>query len=63
MRRRVLRERGLDLREAGKIFAGFHLTRWDEKHSDDENRWVTVGVLDEAVVPRVWTERDGRRRM
>lgn len=62
-RHAVLRKRGLDMANAGQIFAGFHLTRLDEKHSQGEERLVSVGVMDDAVVLAVWTWRDGDRRI
>lgn len=60
----VLAERGLDLERSGEVFAGFHLSRGDPSHStDDEDRWITVGMLDDVVVIVVWTDRGGLRRI
>ena len=61
-RQKTLAERGLDFADAAKVFAGFHLTRSDDRFAYGEDRLITVGLLDGAVVILVWTERpDGRR--
>lgn len=62
-RRLVLEERGLDLADADSLFDGFHLTRRDDKHSDVEERFVSVGELQGLVVIVVWTLRDDQRRI
>jgi len=59
----ILRERRLDIARAEEVFAGFHLTRTDHKHSESENRFVSVGMLDEDVVIVVWTPREKGRRI
>jgi len=60
----VLEDRGLDIARAGKVFEGFHLTRRDDKHSsDDEERYNSVGLLDEEVVIVTWTSRGAVRRI
>jgi uncharacterized protein len=59
----VLDARGLDLADAGEAFAGFHLTRADDKHSDDEDRYHTLGMIRGRLVLIVWTKRDGDRRI
>lgn len=56
-RRLVLGDRGLDLADAGKVFVGFHLSRRDPKHSADEERVHTVGMLGNDVVIVTWTLR------
>lgn len=56
-------ERGLDLADAWQVFEGFHLTRADAKHSDVEERVITLGMIDEDVVLVVWTSRPGERRI
>lgn len=62
-REMVLRDRSLDLARAGEVFDGFHLTRRDDRHSDEEERWTSVGLLDDAAVIVIWTVRDGDRRI
>ncbi len=59
----VLAQRALDIGRAADVFAGFHLTRRDDRHSIDEERWISVGMLDDDVVILVWTERDEGRRI
>jgi uncharacterized DUF497 family protein len=59
----VLAERGLDLAQAGAVFDGFHLTQPDAVHSDVEDRFISVGVLQEIIVIVVWMERDDARRI
>ena len=59
----ILARRGLDFARANLAFDGFHLTRSDPAHSDMEERFITVGLLDGSVVIIVWTERDGTRRV
>jgi uncharacterized DUF497 family protein len=59
----ILDDRGLDLADAGELFDKFHLTRRDDKHSDVEERWVSVGQLGDDVVIVVWTPRGKDRRI
>lgn len=59
----ILAERNLDIANAAQVFSGFHLTRFDAKHSDTEDRYITVGTIGETVVLMVWTQRDGERRI
>lgn len=62
-RARVLAEREIDISRAGEVFDGFHLTRRDDKHSGREDRFHSVGLLDDVVVIVTWTPRDGLRRI
>ncbi len=63
-REKVLKERGLDLADAGQVFEGFYLSRADTAHSEEEHRTITVGMLnDSTVVLVVWTPRNGERRI
>ncbi len=62
-RDRVLAKRSLDLARCGETFGGFHLTKRDYKHSDEEERYISVGELDEDVVIIVWTPRRDLRRI
>ena len=59
----TLRERGLDLATAGKIFDDFRLTHADEREDYGEVRFVTLGVLDGETVVCVWTQRGEARRI
>jgi hypothetical protein len=62
-RQRTLVERGLDFNDAPRVFAGFHLTDPDLRMDYGEDREITVGLLDDAVVVVVWTERQDSRRI
>jgi uncharacterized DUF497 family protein len=59
----VREERQLDLADAGQVFEGFHLTRSDDAHSDHEERFKTVGDLNDVVVLIIWTIREDSRRI
>lgn len=52
-RLQTLQERGLDMRRAGEVFAGLHLTRVDDRFDYGEPRHVTAGWLDARLVVRL----------
>ena len=62
-RQRTLQERGLDMRRAKEIFAGYHFTRVDDRFDYGEPRFTTVGWLDSRLVVFVWTPRGTARRV
>jgi uncharacterized protein len=62
-RQRTLQERGLDMRRAKEIFAGYHFTRVDDRFDYGEPRFTTVGWLDSRLVVFVWTPRGRARRI
>ena len=62
-RQRTLEERGLDMRRAKEIFAGYHFTRVDDRFDYGEPRFTTVGWLDSRLVVFVWTPRGIARRI
>jgi uncharacterized DUF497 family protein len=62
-RQRTLQERGLDMRRAKEIFAGYHFTRADDRFDYGEPRFTTVGWLDSRLVVFVWTPRGTARRI
>ena len=62
-RLQTLQERGLDMRRAGEVFAGLHLTRVDDRFEYGESRYVTAGWLDSRLVVFVWTPRGSARRI
>jgi len=62
-RQRTLQERGLDMRRAKEIFAGYHFTRVDDRFDYGEPRFTTVGWLDSRLVVFVWTPRGAARRI
>jgi uncharacterized DUF497 family protein len=59
----TLRERGLDFAKAGEIFERYALTHEDLRGEYEEDRFLTLGVLDREVVVCVWTLRDETRRI
>lgn len=59
----TLRLRRLDFAKAGQIFAGFHMSREDDREIYGEIRMITLGRLGRTIVVCVWTERAGRRRI
>jgi Uncharacterized protein conserved in bacteria len=58
-RRQSLQERGLDMRRAGEVFAGLHLTRLDDRFDYGETRYVTAGWLDSTCGVRLDAARFG----
>ena len=58
----TLKLRGLDMARAGEVFAGATLTVEDDRRDYGEDRFITIGFLDGAMVVLVWTRRnDGYR--
>jgi uncharacterized protein len=51
----TLRHRGLDFRDAPKVFAGLRYTFEDTRFDYPEPRYVTVGLLHERMMILVWT--------
>lgn len=62
-RDRTLLERGLDFRQATEVFAGFHLTRVDDRKDYGEPRFISAGELGGRIVIVVWTPRGQARRI
>ncbi len=48
---------------AGEVFAGATLTVEDDREDYGEDRFITIGFLDERMVILVWTPRNGARRI
>lgn len=59
----TLEERGLDFRDAPKVFAAPHFDLTDDRRDYGEDRFLTFGILDGRNVSLVWTARDGGRRI
>jgi hypothetical protein len=59
----TLRERGLDLAKADRIFDDFRLTDEDQREDYGEVRFVTLGALAGAIVVCVCTQRGEARRI
>ena len=59
----TLEARGLDMARAGEVFAGATLTVEDDRRDYGEDRFITIGFLDDVMVVLVWTPRDGAYRI
>jgi uncharacterized DUF497 family protein len=62
-RDQTLRERGLDMARADKVFAGATLTVSDDRRDYGEDRFITIGFPDARMVVAVRTARRGARRI
>ena len=52
----VLRERGLDLADAGELLLGVRLDELDVRFDYGEDRWRSLGLLKGEVVACVWVD-------
>ena len=59
----TLEARGLDMARAGEVFAGATLTVEDDRQDYGEDRFITIGFLDDRMVILVWTPRNGACRI
>lgn len=48
---------------ADEVFAGATLTVADDRRDYGEDRFITIGLLDEGTVVLVWTPRNRSRRV
>ena len=48
---------------AGEVFDGATLTVGDDRLDYGEDRFITIGFLDDAMVVLVWTPRDDAQRV
>ena len=62
-RDKTLLERGLDFARAVEVFDGLHFTGQDKRMEYEEDRFITVGWLDDQIVVMVWTPRGEMRRI
>ena len=55
------KKHGVSFEEASELFRSGvdYLERFDEDHSDDEDRFIAIGPIRRGLVMVVWTERDG----
>ena len=56
-----LAKHGIDFRDAMDVFDKPHLTV--PSAHEEEERWVSLGLIREAVVAVVWTDRDSVIRL
>lgn len=59
----TLKTRGLDMARAGEVFEGTTLTDEDDRKNYGEDRFITIGFLDERMVILVWTPRNDAYRI
>ncbi|MDE0057926.1 MAG: BrnT family toxin [Defluviicoccus sp.] len=59
----TLEIRGLDMARAGEVFDGATLTVQDDRRNYGEDRYLTIGFLDGAMVVLVWTPRARTKRV
>ena len=59
----TLQARGLDMARAGEVCAGATLTVEDDRQDYGEDRFITIGFFDGAMVVLVWTPRGGAHRI
>jgi uncharacterized DUF497 family protein len=62
-RNKTLAERGLDFARAAEVFRDTHFTAQDARQDYAEDRFITVGHLDDRLIVMVWTPRDEGRRI
>jgi len=62
-REKTLLERGLDFADSDKVFAGLHFSALDDRVDYGEERFFSVGQLNDRMVVIVWTPRDDARRI
>ena len=62
-REKNLAKHGLDLADAGSVFAGETSTRPDTRYRYGEERYLTIGRLAGRLVVMVWTPRLASRRI
>ena len=59
----ILKERGIDVLDAAKVFAGATATWIDDRFDYGETRYLTAGLLADRMVLIAWTRRDNSRRV
>jgi uncharacterized protein len=54
------KKHGVSFGEASELLVSGvdHLEIFDDAHSDDEDRFISIGPIRRGLVPVVWTERD-----
>ena len=62
-RDKTLLERGLDFARAAEVFDGLHFTGQYKRMDHEEDRFITVGWLDDDMIVMVWTPRGEVRRI
>jgi uncharacterized protein len=61
---RTFAQRGFDFSFACRVFeSDMYMEAFDDRHSDDEPRFVVVGVVDCVFVTLIYTPRESRKRI
>ena len=62
-RAETIKARGLDMARAAAVLGGATLTVEDDRQDYGEVRFITIGLLDDAMMVLVWTPRDDACRI
>jgi uncharacterized protein len=62
-RKLKLQNRGLDMAQAADVFSGNTITIADDRKDYGEERFITIGHLENRMVILVWTPREKKRRI
>ena len=62
-REKTLNDRGLDFCDAPIVWSGQHFTKIDNRVDYGEERFITVGFIENIMVIIAWTRRDKVRRI
>lgn len=52
-----IRKHEVDFADAVSIFSQTSLTEYDDRTDYGEDRWITIGMLNNMILVVVWTER------
>ena len=55
-----IRKHGIDFRDAVRVFGALHFVYRSDR--SDEERYVTVGPIDDRIIAVVWTPREDQVR-
>ena len=59
-----IKKHGMDFSTAALVFGDNNrIEKYDELHSDEEDRYITIGSIGRVVVMVVYTERSGAIRI
>ena len=60
-----IKKHGMDFETASRVFDGYYVDIYDEKHSDFEDRYLAIGMVNQiaCIVTVVYTERGERIRI
>ena len=59
----IIKKHGIDFADISRIFHHNIIEDYDSRHSEEEDRWRVLGLLDGKVVFCVYTQREGKRRI